>query len=81
MLGSATFTIVMSTSSMNVVAQTATSVQRFPRAAASTRRIVVSGRAPKRPLPEISGPVTTEGGWRTGLEPATTGTTTRGSTN
>ena len=28
-LGSATFTIVMSTSSMNVVAQTATSVQRL----------------------------------------------------
>ena len=37
-LGSATFTIVMSTSSMNVVAQTATSVQRRARAAPSIRR-------------------------------------------
>src|SRR4051794_12898296 len=43
MLGSATFTIVMSTSSMNVVAQTATSVQRRPAATPSTAAMLRVG--------------------------------------
>src|SRR5512135_982344 len=43
MLGSATFTIVMSTSSMNVVAHTATSVQRRSwRASGKARRLLLT---------------------------------------
>ncbi len=46
MLGSATFTIVMSTSSMNVVAQTAISVQRRSWiAAGKARRLLPAPRA------------------------------------
>src|SRR3954449_1699783 len=44
MLGSATFTIVMSTSSMNVVAHTATSVQRRRVGTPSTASMLRVGR-------------------------------------